>query len=48
MGTNTFVMGTPDRKHTVAAHIANDYSGFPVFDRILEAEFGARGLALDA
>ncbi|TCO62724.1 serine hydrolase domain-containing protein [Actinocrispum wychmicini] len=45
-GTNTLAMGTPDGRHTVAAHVAND-SAFPIFDKIIEAEFGAPGLKLD-
>ncbi|GGS19185.1 D-alanyl-D-alanine carboxypeptidase [Streptomyces aureoverticillatus] len=47
VGTNTLVLGTPDGRHTLAAHVANDYSAFPVFDKLLEAEFGAGGFGLD-
>ncbi|MGA4838494.1 serine hydrolase domain-containing protein [Streptomyces sp. G45] len=46
-GAHALVLGTPDGRRTLAAHVANDYSGFPVFDRLLEAEFGAPGFAYD-
>ncbi|MGW0522277.1 serine hydrolase domain-containing protein [Crossiella sp. NPDC003009] len=46
MGTMTLVMGTPDGTHTLAAHVANDYSGFPIFNKLIEAEFGAAGFGL--
>ncbi|WHT16143.1 serine hydrolase [Crossiella sp. CA-258035] len=46
-GTMTLAMGTVDGSHLVTAHVANDYSGFPIFDRLLAAEFGAGGLRLE-
>ncbi|MFD9907522.1 serine hydrolase domain-containing protein [Streptomyces sp. NPDC059063] len=47
VGASTLVLGTPDGSHTLAAHVANDYSAFPFFDKLLEAEFGATGFGLD-
>ncbi|MEI5097416.1 serine hydrolase domain-containing protein [Streptomyces sp. PmtG] len=46
VGTHTLVAGTPDGGHTLAVHVANDYSAFLVFNKLLEAEFGATGLRL--
>lgn len=45
-GTCTFVMGASDGSHTLAVHTNNDWATFPLLDGILEAEFGASGVAL--
>ncbi|MEV0677631.1 serine hydrolase domain-containing protein [Actinosynnema sp. NPDC050436] len=45
-GTSTLVMGTADGSRTLAVHTNNDWATFPLFDRVIEAEFGAAGLAL--
>jgi len=45
-GTCTFVMGASDGSHTLAVHTNNDWATFPLLDGVLEAEFGASGVAL--
>lgn len=47
MGTCTFTMGTTDGKRMLAMHTNNDFVTFPAFERIIEAEFGGSGFALD-